>query len=117
MAGFRAWRGIAEGGRARRAKRVGARDYGAAGAAGGQAASAAMASAGLTGGEAPPVSLGAVGAGAPGTQAADASGGDSEHRVYIDIRGAAPGMRTGVERASGPAQLSLRTTYALGTTF
>jgi hypothetical protein len=46
---------------------------------------------------------------------ADAAGGggDSEHRVFIDVRGAAPGMRTGIESGSGPATVNLRTTYAI----
>jgi hypothetical protein len=54
-----------------------------------------------------------------GAQMADASGsgGDSEHRVYIDVRGAAPGLRTGIESASGPAQVSLRTRYAMDSSF
>jgi hypothetical protein len=62
---------------------------------------------------APPINLPAVPA--VTGQTSDAGGGDSEHRVYIDVRGLAPGMRSGIESGSGPAKVSLRTRYMMDT--
>jgi hypothetical protein len=74
-----------------------------------------LVSAGLTGGEAPPVNLGAPVS--SGAQAADAGGGDSSHSVEVKFVNAPPGMRSGLVSAQGDARLSLRTSYAMGATF
>jgi muramidase (phage lysozyme) len=48
--------------------------------------------------------------------AADGLGptGDTTHHVEVRFMDAPPGLRTGVTRADGPAEVSVRTQYALG---
>jgi hypothetical protein len=48
---------------------------------------------------------------------ADAGGGDTSHEVTVRFVDAPAGLRTGITRADGDAQLSLRTNYALSATF
>ena len=66
----------------------------------------------LTSGGAPPVRLGAATA-APATRAADTGGGDTTHSVEVSFLNAPPGMRTGMTKSEGPAEVSVRTQYSM----
>jgi hypothetical protein len=51
--------------------------------------------------------------GAVGPQSFNIEGPNSKHEVFIDIRGMAPGMRSGLTRAEGPAEVAVRTHYSM----